>query len=401
MLQQIAQSVRSLRRRPGVSLFIILILALCIGGNAAIFSAAKAVLFQRLAYNNIDRLVLLSSYYLPNASETDLSWTETIDWGQRSQLLEQVSPFLHWQDRLLILKDSVERIEVNFVTPGFFGLLGARPEIGRIFSAEENGAPGSAPSVIISHRLWERVFAKDPAILGQKIQLNSNVYTVIGVMPKDFYSFLQWRFGDQHDAWLPAVMAGDAFQPGLELFDSRGERNWFGLARLKPGVTLEQVQKEGASIAIHLQREFPDTNKDYVALVSPLRQYMFGELYPGMKMLLAGAVFVLLIGCANIANLLLVRLAERRRDLSLRLSLGSGRWRLIRQVLTESTILALLGGGLGMLLALWGVELLRGLLELLRELLSLARQAVAHAQQGLARRRERTRHDRDPLPALQ
>lgn len=360
MIQLLKQSLRSLANRPGFSFFVIVILALCIGGNASLFSAAKAVLLQELPYKDVGRLVLLHSFYLPNATDTDLSWAESMDWAKRSRLVEKVTPFLHWQDRLLVLRDSVERIQVNFVHPQFFELLGVRMQLGRAFTEEENGAPGSAPSIIISDELWERVFARDERILGREVRVSNEVYTVVGVMPPGFRNFLEWRFPHRHDAWLPAKM----FQSDPVVFESRDERYWFTLARLKPGVTLEQARQEAEAIGAQFQQEFPDSNRDYVARVDPLREYMFGELYSGMKVLLTGGVLVLLIGCANVANLLLVRMVERRRELSLRLSLGASRWNLVQQVLAESAVLAVLGGALGVLLAIWGVKLLSGLLEL-------------------------------------
>ncbi len=364
MIQLFWQAARSLAKRPAFSLFVLLVLALCIGGNAAIFSATRAVLFQELPYKDLDRLVFLHGFFLPNSTETELSWLESIDWGERSQLVEEVTPFLIWQDRFIIDPDAVERIEVNYVPPQFFDLLGIRLQLGRPFNEQDNGPPGSATSVIISDDLWERRYARDPQILGKEIRLNSRVFTVIGVMPKGYRNFLEWRYPYHHDAWIPANMAGDPFRPGTPVFESRDQRLWFTVGRLKPGVTLEQARKEAEGIGAQFAREFPDSNKDYVARVTPLRQYMFADVWSGTKILLVGAFLVLLIGCANIANLLLVRMAERRRELSLRLSLGASRWQLIQQVFAESAVLAVVGGALGVLVAYWCVQLLDRFLAL-------------------------------------
>jgi putative ABC transport system permease protein len=362
MIQAFRQAARSLAMRPGFTGLILLILAFCIGGNASVFSAARAVLFRALPYPGVDRLVILNALEVSNGTDTDLSWVEAQDWARRSKSLEVLSPFLPWQNRLIVQKDSVERIGVNYAAPSYLRLLGVQPQLGRLFGEEENGPPGSAPSIILSDHLWARLYAKDPAIVGKKISLNGNPYTVVGVMPKGFYDITQAQW--PVDAWTPANMAGETFSATTELFTSRDTRVWFVLARLKPGFTLEQAQKEAETISANLQHEFPETNEEYRARVYPVREFMFDDLLSAMKVLLAGAILVLLIGCANIANLLLVRVAERGRELSLRLALGANRAQLTQYVLAESLLLALAGGALGVLLAVWGTKLMSSLLSL-------------------------------------
>jgi putative ABC transport system permease protein len=362
MIQAVRQAARSLVARPGFSLFVILIIALCIGGNASIFSAAQAVLFKPFLYEDVDRLVVLNALELSDSIYTDISWVEAKDWEERTELIESVSPFLPWQNRLIVQQDSVERIGVNFAPPSFLALLGVRPQLGRLFTPEENGAPGSAPVIILSHNLWARLYAKDPGIVGRRIQLNTTPYTVVGVMPEGFYDISQSRW--PVDAWIPAVQVAETFRPGTPVFEGRDQRVWALLARLKPGVTREEAQKEIETVAAALQKEYPETNSRFSAVVYPVREFMFDDLYGGMKVLLVGAVLVLLIGCANIANLLLARLAERSKELSLRLALGANRLHLGQYVLAESLILALLGGALGLVLSIWGSRLLAGLLAL-------------------------------------
>jgi putative ABC transport system permease protein len=361
-MQILRQAARGLVRRPGFSLLIILIMALCIGGNASTFSAAKAVLFQKLPYQDPDRLVIFNLVSLPTSADNDLSWVEVGDWVKRLTLTQEISPFLAWQDRILMEGASVERIGVNFVTSSYLKLLGVKPALGRIFSPQEDGAPGSAPVIILGNDLWRRRFGADPGVVGRKIQLSGRPYTVIGVLPSGFYDSIHGHF--PIDAWIPAAQAGEAFTPGNTIFQGRAYRYWYVLARLKPGATFEQAQKEIDVVAAQFRKEFPETNREYGARIFRLRPFMFEDLYPGMKVLLAGAIFVLLIGCANIANLLLVRLAERQRELSLRLTLGSGPWRLVQYVLAESLILAVVGGALGLLLAVWGTKVLASLVEL-------------------------------------
>jgi putative ABC transport system permease protein len=353
MFQIFRQAARSLAMRPGFSLLVLLILALCIGGNAAVYSAAKAVLFRELPYKDVDRLVILSMWHLPNASETDLSWPEAMDWKRQTKLLDDVSPFLCWQNRLLIRDGSVDRIGVNLVPSTYFKLLEARPQLGRLFTPQEDAAAGGAPVMILSHHLWERMFAKDPAILGKQLRLNRSTYTVVGVMQPGFYDFTQGRW--PVDAWVPAAQVDDAFPEGPPIWESRNDRFFFALAKLKPGTSIEQAQQEADSFAEGMQKAYPDTNRDYGARVTPLREFMFVDLFDGVK---------LLIGCANIANLLLARLAERQRELSLRLALGANRTRLVQHVLAESLILAIVGGALGLLVAAWGTKLLASLVDL-------------------------------------
>ena len=362
MSQSLRQSLRAIAAHRGFSLVVVLIMALCLGSNAAIFSGARAVLFRPLPYPDAERMVILDMLDRNTAGEVDLSWRDAVDWARRSRRLEKLSPFLCWQDRLIMRHDSVERINVNFVPSSYFDLLGARPQLGRVFSAAMDGAPGSAPFLVLTDKLWRQSFAADPRIVGKPIQLNSRTYTVLGVMPRGFFDFTQGRV--PCNAWIPAVMAGDTFLPGVRLFDSRDENDWFGVARRAPGVTLAQARRESDGIGAQLRREFPDTDKDYLPRMTPLREWMFGDLYPGMKLLLLGGVLVLLIGCANVASLFLVQLARRRGEIAARLAGGATRGQLAWQVLAESLILALLGGALGMLLAAWGARRLAGLLDL-------------------------------------
>jgi putative ABC transport system permease protein len=363
MIQLWRQAARSLAKRPLFSFCIVLIIALCIGGNAAVFSAAEAVLFRELPFGDADRMVVLTSDHIPTGIETDVSWAELVDWGKRSRLLEHVSPFLAWQDRLIMKKDSVERVRVNCVPSSFLKVMDAKPELGRLFTSQEDGPPGSAPVIILSHALWVDMFGRDPQILGKQIQLNDGPFTVVGVMPENFLHFLQWRF-EPVDAWIPANMAIQGFGPDYPLYEARDERLWFGLARLKPGVTLEQAREEAAGIARQFEQEFPDTNKGYTAHVSPIREAMFPELHQGVEVLLGGAALVLLLGCANVANLLLVRMAAQRKEMSLRLTLGADRNHLIRYILAEGLLFAVLGGLLGMAFAFWGTRVLASLVEL-------------------------------------
>lgn len=360
-MQKLRQVIRSLMMRPMFTILVVVIMGLCIGGNASVFSAAKTILFQDLPYADGDELVVFSLRYLPTGTENDLSWAEVRDFEERVTRLEQVSGFLAWQSRLLAVGDTVEQIGVNFVEPSHLHLLGVKPHLGRLFNADENDLPGSAPVALISHELWDRVYNEDPAIVGQVVELDDNPYTVIGVLPEGFFDVAEWRW--DVDAWLPAVQAGETFGPDANIFEVRNSRSWYGLGRLADGVSPELALEELNSIAAQLEQEYPETNEDFGAALIPMREFLFGDLHSGMRILLAGAILVLFIGCANIASILLVRVVERRSELSLRLALGAGRGELIRQVLAESLVLAAFGGVLGVALAYWGTAFLNQIVQ--------------------------------------
>jgi putative ABC transport system permease protein len=361
MSQTLLAPLRAIAAQRGFSLVVVLTMALCIGSNAAIWSGARAVLFRPLPYPDAERMVILDMHDPTANGEVDLSWSDALDWSRRSHRIQQVSPFLCWQDRLIMHRDAVERINVNFVPSTYFDLLGARPQLGRVFSAAMDGAPGTAPYVVLTDKLWRQSFAADPGVVGKPVRLNSRTFTVLGVMPRGFFDFVQGRV--PCDAWIPANMAADAFLPGVQLF-SRDENDWFAAARLAPGASLASARQEAEVVVAQLRREFPDTDKNYYPRLTPLREWMFGDLYPGMKLLLLGGLLVLLIGCANVAGLLLVQLARRRGEIAARLAGGAGRGQLAWQLLAESLLLTLAGGALGLLFAEWGARRLAGLLDL-------------------------------------
>ncbi|MDY7095153.1 MAG: ABC transporter permease [Acidobacteriota bacterium] len=362
MKQRLRQTLRSLTHRPGLTVLILLIMALCIGGNASVFSVAKAVLFQDLPYDEGDRLVLISQIYIPEDQDNDFSWAEIQEWRERLTRFDALVPVLNWRDRILGGDDGVERVGVNYVTSEYFKLLGIEPALGRLFSADEDGAPGSAARVLLSYELWTRRYGQDPEILGRTLQFNDQPYTVLGVLPEGYVDFGEelWEV----DVWMPATQAGESFPEGTGIYEGNELRYWFGLARLAPGVTLEQGEEEVKAIAAQMAQDFPDSNKDYTARLLPLREFIFENLTDSMRILLAGAALILLLGCANIASLLLARQAERRKELYLHLALGAGRGRLFANVLLEGLMLALIGGVLGILLAVVGTRVMASVVDL-------------------------------------
>lgn len=359
MNQMLKQTIRALVQRPRFTLLIVLIMALCIGGNAAVFSAAKSVLVDSLPYPapDRDRLVLLTWIYKPDGVTNDLAWTEIEDWKKRLTTVENLSGFLSWQSRILNDGETADHVQVNFASPGYFQLLGVKPQLGRFFQPEESSVPGSAAVAVLSDALWQRRYGADRDIVGRSILVNSVPFTVVGVLPPGFYDV---NTRDRPiDVWFPAHMAGIAFTAGNSIFEARNTRFWLTLGRLKPGVSQEAAQREVEQIADQFAQEHPNSNREYTARVTPLRTWVFGDLFDGMKVVFAGALLVLLIGCGNVANLLLARQAERQDEFSLQLALGAGRGDLIRRTVLESLLLAGAGGALGLVFSIWGVKLLQ------------------------------------------
>lgn len=362
-MSEFLQVLRSLAKRPGYSAAVILIIALCIGGNAAFFGAGSAILLKSLPFKDSDRLAILTGVFLPaGLTEDSLSYLEVKDIESQTSAFQAVTPFLHWTSRVLVEEDSAEQVRVNFVGARYFDLLGFSPVVGRTFDATELKDPGQSSVVLISHDLWERHYAKDPRILGKKIQLNRAQFEVIGVMPPDFRDIPLVPFlSESASVWLPAA-AIESQQPGV--FTERTMRVWFGVARLKPGMTLKQARVELNAVAERLRLNHPDSNKDYGIAAYPFDGFVLNNLQTSIWTLLLGSLFVLGIGCASIANLLLVGAGERRREMAMRAALGASHWQLMRRLLTESLILAVCGGVLGVFFSFAGVRLLREALEL-------------------------------------
>ncbi len=344
--QDVRYAARMLARSPGFTAVAVLTLALGIGANTAIFSVVNAVLLRPLPYQDSDRIVTL--------------WQE----NEKLRILEEVSPpdFLDWQERSRSFEAMAliqpygldyagdgepESFRASLVSEGFFQVLGVRPYAGRPFSAQEF-RPGTSNVVVLSYGLWQRKFGGDPAIVGRVLRLDEQPHSVVGIMPAEF------QFPSKQEIWAPRVLTEQDRQ-------LRGHNYYTAIARLKPGATLEQAQAEMRAIGAQLAREYPRTNADFTVGVLPLVDHLVGELRPALLVLLAAVGFVLLIACANVANLLIARGAERQSEFAVRAALGAGRWRLIRQMLTESVLLALMAAAGGILLAFWGIDAIRTL----------------------------------------
>ena len=347
--QDVRYAVRGLARQPGFTAAVLLTVALGVGANGAVFSAADAALLRPLPYREPERLVHLWQTSTSALSvKNDLSYPNFLDWRARSRSFSGLAGY-HTNRMVLIRGDQPRVLWTAKTSANFFDVLGARPALGRLFAPGED-AVGAGRVAVLSHELWTREFAGDARVVGSAVNLDGAPYTVVGVLPRHF----QFARAGVADAWVPIDRAADMRE--------RRRTSWMNvIGRLAPGATLEGAQAELDAIARDLAREFPDANADRGALVVPLREELTGAVRPLLLVVLGAAGCVLLVGLANVASLLLVRGTARQQELGVRAALGAGRGRIVRQLLTESVVLALAGGALGVALAVGGVRALGAL----------------------------------------
>src|SRR5436190_15951103 len=350
--QDLRFALRMLRRSPGFSLLAILCLTLGIGANAAVFSWIEGFPFRPYpAVAHQERLVAIGGTSRDEPRATPLSWPDFQDLQRSCTLCETVF-VSKITGTTLSIGDRAERTTGSIVSANYFDAIGVHPILGRGFLPEEDTGQSAHAVAVISYQLWQGRFKGDPQIVGKTQRLNGVVHTIVGVAPEGFFgTFVGWGM----QFWVPASME-DIFESGGYKLEDRGARWIESYARLKPGVTLQQGQQEFAAISGRLEVEYPATNRGRAIRCWPLWQTPFnnaGTLLPTLEIMLAVVAFVLLIACANVGNLLLVRSFARRHEMSVRLAVGAGRARLWKQLLTEGLVLSLFGAAGGLLAAYW------------------------------------------------
>ena len=345
MLQDLRYAFRMLIKSKGYTAVAVLALALGIGANTAIFSVADAFLLKPVALPNLENLVVL----MERAPHQTANWTRVspanyLDWQRQSRSFAALSPY-EWDDANLTGTGEPERIMIASAAPNFFAVLGAKPMLGRVFLPQDERSSQNQ-TVVLSYGLWQRRYGADRTIVGQTIKLDGLSRTVVGVMDKKF------NFPVSIEMWVPWTMDPQESQV-------RGRHYLEVLARLNPGVSIRQASAEMTTISRRMAQQYPETNRGWDAQVIPIKYFVTGDLtYRYTLMLMAAVGFVLLIACANVANLQFARGAARQREFAVRTALGANRWRVVRQLLTESIALSLAGAAVGLALAEWGVELI-------------------------------------------
>ena len=345
--------LRMLRKSPGFTAVAVLTLALGIGANTAIFSVVNGVLLRALPFRDASRLVAIGET-VGQGAVNPVAYPNYLDWRRSSRSFDDMAAYTD-AEFIVKGKDSTDRIFGEQVTSNYFSLLGISASLGRTFLSHENEVPLASPVALISYSLWRGNYAADPEVLGKMIRLNDYEFTIVGVLPRGFRGL-----SDQADAWIPFMMH-DAAWPEVAKFHFVTSRDihWVRvLGRLKPGVTPDAARAEMETIQARLDKEYPVENKGRGVLLFNMADRIAGGFRAPLLILLGAVAFVLLITCANVANLLLTRAASRDREFALRLALGAGRARLMRQAITEGLIISSAGAALGVLCAGWGLNLL-------------------------------------------
>ena len=343
-LQDLRYGLRRLAKSPGFTVVAILTLALGIGANSAIFSVVNGVLINPLPFRHADRLVSLFQD-MPDFPEGSISYPNFLDWQRDNRSFESMAAY-RWANGTITGVGQPENVPARSVSAGFFPILGVNPILGRNFSPEDDRR-GADPTVLISEGLWQRKFGSDPHVIGKRLVVGGTGRTIVGVIPASFRLKI-WNF-----------RTGDLYVPVGEEHDEqffKRDAHWGmdAIALLKPGVTLEQSREDMARVNAGLAAAYPDVNTGLKSTIVTLKEEIVGEMRLVLLVLLGAIGFVLMIACGNVANLLLARSASRQREFAIRVALGARQARITIQLLTESVVLAVLGGGLGLAIARWG-----------------------------------------------
>ncbi|MEY2577917.1 MAG: hypothetical protein QOI49_741 [Verrucomicrobiota bacterium] len=362
MIREFRLAFRSLVKTPGFTLVAVITVALAIAANTAVFSLVNALLIRPLPFKAPQNLVLLFEKFSGQGlDQIPVSAPEYLDWEKQTRSYERIAAF-NFADFNLTGGDTPERIQGAVVTPSLFQLLGVAPTKGRAFNDSEFGE-GNDGVVMISERLWRRRFNSDPQVVGTQVSINGRSVTVIGIMPANFefplplFGVQGGTFAERADMWKPIAFTKSELE-------SRGSRSYGIIGRLKSGVTVAQAQAEANTIVANWHPLFPDNyepSTKFGATIYPLHDLVIGGMRPALMILLGAVAVVLLIACANLTTMLLARAGAREREFAIRLALGAGRMQLVRQMLSESVLLAIIGGTAGVVLAIWGLDLLRSI----------------------------------------
>ena len=352
IFKDIRYGVRGLLKHPGFTAIVVITLALGIGASTAIFSVVDSVLLRRLPYRHAERIVAIQEVS-PEGKRIQTTSGNFLDWRAQNTVFQHLSA-IRQAPVNLALADQAERVELAQTNADFFDVFGITPTYGRTFIPQDEQA-GHQPVAVVSDSLWQRRFGSDPSLVGKPITLDGSTYTVVGIAPPGF------QYPDKTEVWLPPLQRVPELFPGQDL-ENRRMGYLTAVALLKPGVSVQQGASEMETITGRLRQQYPDTNNKRFNRVVSMHEHLIGETNKLLWLLLGAVTFVLLIACANVANLLLASGAARHKEMAIRSALGASRWRVMRQLFTESTILALTGGAVGVLIAFWGLTAITKLL---------------------------------------
>ena len=345
LFSDIRYAIRNLIRRPGFTAIAVITLALGIGANSAIFSSVYALVLKPLEFPDLDRIVTVWDKNPSRGAEhNEVSMANYLDWKAQSQSFEQLA-LERWWSTNLTGGDTPERVQGYLVTTNFFDVVGVKPVRGRVFLADEN-QPGKEGVAVITYSLWQRRFGSDPNILNKTVMTNGVARAVVGILPPEF------NYPKGSEIYAPIALTP-------EIVKNRRAHTYYVIGKLKPEVTRQNAQADLDTITARLAAQYPDENTGWGASVFPVVADTVRVYSTAMWMMMAAVGFVLLIACSNVANLMLARASGRQKELALRAAIGASRWRIIRQLLVEAFIIALLGGAAGVFVAFWGIDLLR------------------------------------------